>query len=140
MRQAFYASTAGYKLGNMFARMSILLLYLRIFSAGGFRRVVLAAIAANVAIGVGFTFADAFQCRPVSLFWNMWDGEHEGTCLSISTITWAHSVLNILLDVAALAMAAWMVKRLNMNAYKKASVIGMFVLGSALVSPTLLTR
>lgn len=121
----------------MFARMSILFFYLRIFSSSGFRWVVLAAIAANVAIGVGFTFADAFQCKPVSYFWNMWDGEHEGSCVSISTITWSHSVLNILLDIATLFMAVWMVKQLKMDLRRKLSVIAMFALGSAFVLPTL---
>ncbi|KAF7554087.1 hypothetical protein G7Z17_g3148 [Cylindrodendrum hubeiense] len=106
--KAFYASAAGYKLGNMFVRTSILCFYLRIFSNSGFRWVVIAAIMANVAIGVAFTLADAFQCKPISFFWNEWDGMHKGSCLSISTITWAHSILNILLDVATLAMLAIM--------------------------------
>lgn len=115
----------------MFARMSILFFYLRIFSSGKFRWAVIAAIAANIAIGVGFTIADAFQCRPVSYFWNQWDGEHDGWCLSIGSITWAHSILNILLDLATLGMACWVVKGLNMNVQKKISVVGMFALGSA---------
>jgi hypothetical protein len=124
----------------MFARMSILFFYLRIFNASEFRHVGYAAISSNIAIGVGFTLVDSFQCRPVSYFWNQWDGEHKGSCLSISTIAWAHSILNIILDLVTLGMAVWMVIRLKMMAKKKAAVIGMFVLGSACVPSIMIAR
>jgi hypothetical protein len=115
----------------MFARMSILCFYLRIFSTTGFRAVSIGAIVANIAIGVAFTLADAFQCQPISYFWDGWEGEHEGHCISIGTIAWVHSILNVILDVVTLGMAVWMVKGLNMKVQKKMTVIGMFLLGSA---------
>ncbi|KAH8883023.1 hypothetical protein GQ53DRAFT_664706, partial [Thozetella sp. PMI_491] len=137
--KSFYASTVGYKLGNMFTRMSVLCFYLRIFGSNtGFRRTTYGIIVVNICIGISFTIVDLLQCQPVSYVWNGWDGEHQGKCLSISVITWSHSILNIIMDVVTLGMAVWMVKGLKMKLRKKAAVIGMFVVGSAITLVTFL--
>lgn len=120
----------------MFTRMSVLCFYLRLFGTDDrFRYTIYGINAANIFIGISFVVIDLLQCRPVSYVWNGWDGEHEGSCISLSVITWTHSILNIILDVATLGMAIWMVKGLQMKLRRKAAVIGMLVLGSALVTP-----
>ncbi|KAI9147998.1 Satratoxin biosynthesis SC6 cluster protein [Paramyrothecium foliicola] len=135
----FYVSTVGYKLGNMFTRMSVLCFYLRLFSQDTkFRRTTYGIMIVNVCVGISFVVVDLTQCLPVSYVWNGWTGEHQGRCSSISAITLSHSVLNILLDAVTLAMAVWMVKGLQMRLRKKASVIGLFVLGSAITLVTFL--
>jgi hypothetical protein len=131
--QGFYFAAIGYKLGNAFTRTSILCFYLRIFGASSFRRVVHILIAINILIGVVFALVDALQCQPPSYFWDGWDGEHVGSCESLSVISWTHSILNVILDIVTLALAFWIVKGLEMQLRKKVAVIGMLTLGSALV-------
>ncbi|KAH6695539.1 hypothetical protein F5X68DRAFT_244238 [Plectosphaerella plurivora] len=129
---SFYIAAIGYKLGNAWARTSILCFYLRIFGTTHFRVAVLVLIALNLAVGFTFAMADALQCRPPSFFWKGWDGVHNGECVSLSAISWSHSVLNVVLDLAALGLAVWIVKGLGMRWMRKLTVIGMFVLGSAI--------
>ncbi|KAH7362582.1 hypothetical protein B0T11DRAFT_318237 [Plectosphaerella cucumerina] len=136
--KSFYIAAIGYKLANAWARTSLLFFYLRIFWASHFRLVVYALIVVNLCIGVAFALADSLQCRPPSFFWNGWDGPHNGECAPLSAISWAHSILNVFLDIATLGMAIWMVRRVDMRWRKKFTVIGMFVLGSAITLVSIL--
>ncbi|KAM0814176.1 hypothetical protein AB5N19_14179 [Seiridium cardinale] len=132
IEQCFFVSAVGYKLGNAATRASILCFYLRIFGQGGAHIAVLTCIMLTILIGLAFTLADILQCQPVWSFWEGWDGELSGRCGSLSAISWAHSIFNIVLDVVTLGLAFWMVHRLNMRWRRKATVIGMFLLGSAI--------
>ncbi|KAH6661215.1 hypothetical protein BKA67DRAFT_550497 [Truncatella angustata] len=130
--KCFFIAAVGYKLGNAATRISILCFYLRVFGTTSACRPIITFIVINAVIGVTFAIADTLQCQPVASFWDGWDGELSGKCDSLSAISWAHSILNIVLDVATLAIAFWMVNKLNMRWRKKAAVIGMFLLGSAI--------
>ncbi|KAH8193559.1 hypothetical protein TruAng_012275 [Truncatella angustata] len=132
--ECFFIAAVGYKLGNAATRISILCFYLRVFGTTSACRPIITFIVINAVIGVTFAIADTLQCQPVASFWDGWDGELSGKCDSLSAISWAHSILNIVLDVATLAIAFWMVNKLNMRWRKKAAVIGMFLLGSAFVN------
>ncbi|KAH7131152.1 hypothetical protein EDB81DRAFT_131332 [Dactylonectria macrodidyma] len=130
--KSFYIAAIGYKLANSGCRVSLLCFYLRIFGTSAFRRAVVALISLNVTIGITFALADALQCRPPAAFWRDWTREHGSRCASLSAISWSHAILNIIMDIATLAMAVWMVRGLKMRWRKKASVVGMFALGSAI--------
>ncbi|KAK9420556.1 hypothetical protein SUNI508_06296 [Seiridium unicorne] len=134
----FFISAVGYKLGNAATRASILCFYLRIFGQGSARITVLTCIILTILIGLAFTLADTLQCQPVWSFWEGWDGELSGRCGSLSAISWAHSIFNIVLDVVTLGLAFWMVHTLNMRWRRKATVIGMFLLGSAITLVSIL--
>ncbi|KAK6063686.1 CFEM domain-containing protein [Seiridium cupressi] len=99
LEQCFFISAVGYKLGNAATRASILCFYLRIFGQGSARITVLTCIILIILIGLAFTLADTLQCQPVWSFWEGWDGELSGRCGSLSAISWAHSIFNIVLDV-----------------------------------------
>ncbi|KAH6686948.1 hypothetical protein F5X68DRAFT_240413 [Plectosphaerella plurivora] len=136
--KSFYFAAIGYKLANAMARTSLLFFYLRIFWASDFRLIVYGLIVVNLSIGVAFAVADSLQCDPPSFFWNGWDGPHNGECHPLRTISWVHSILNVILDIATLGMAFWMVRRLDMRWRKKFTVIGMFTLGSAITIVSIL--
>jgi hypothetical protein len=138
--QCFFVSAVGYKLGNAATRVSLLCFYLRIFGKGAAYIVIWVCIALTIIVGIVFALADALQCKPARAFWEGWDGELWGQCGSLAAISWAHSILNIVMDVATLGLAFWIVHKLNMNWRKKIAVIAMFLLGSASVhSPPIRT-
>ncbi|KAI1840447.1 hypothetical protein JX266_013331 [Neoarthrinium moseri] len=130
--KCFFIAAVGYKLGNAATRVSLLCFYLRIFGKGSAQNTVMACIVLTIIIGITFALADALQCQPVWSFWEGWDGELSGHCGSLSAISWAHSIFNIVLDVATLGIAFWMVHKLHMRWKRKAAVIAMFLLGSAI--------
>ncbi|WZH45765.1 CFEM domain-containing protein [Fusarium acuminatum] len=67
-------------------KMSLLFFYLRIFSVGLAHKLLWGTIIFNALYGIIFVFLAAFQCNPISYFWTKWDGEHEGTCMTIVSI------------------------------------------------------
>jgi hypothetical protein len=110
-------------------KTSILFLYLRLFPDPKFRRVIWATQAFNLLLVGSFIVSDFFQCRPVSFFWESWDGEHEGRCFNINALAWAHSAINIALDFWMLYLPATQVWSLQMKVKKKIGVILMFGIG-----------
>jgi len=83
-------------------KISIVLLYLRIFPkevSNRFTYTCWAVIAGLTGYGIAFIVYFAFECRPISLFWTQWDGEHEGTCLPLQKAIYANSALNIFFDL-----------------------------------------
>ncbi|KAI4596329.1 hypothetical protein KJ359_005458 [Pestalotiopsis sp. 9143b] len=130
--KCFFVSAVGYKLGNGATRVSLLCFYMRIFEKGKAYLAIWVCIALTIIIGITFALADALQCTPSRAFWEGWDGELWGHCGSLGAISWAHSILNIVLDIATLTLAFWIVHKLNMNWKKKIAVICMFLLGSAI--------
>lgn len=115
-------------------KISICFLYLRLFPAEKFRRLVWATQVFNVCVLVTFTFSSAFQCRPLSYFWTGWDGEHSGSCNNINAAAWAHAGVNIVLDIWMLGLPASQVWKLNMPARKRFNILAMFGFGILYVS------
>ncbi|KAJ4393561.1 hypothetical protein N0V93_002773 [Gnomoniopsis smithogilvyi] len=127
--KVFFAFEAIYAFVLGVIKISICFLYLRIFPGHRFRVVVWATQVFNIALVFAFIVADVLQCRPLSYFWQGWDGEHEGYCLNLTAFVYSHAALNIALDVWMLALPASQIWQLNMNMKKKVGVIAMFGFG-----------
>ena len=100
--QYFYIDQYIYQVIIVLTKISIVLLYLRIFPisvSARFSYVSWAVIAALLAYGVGFLIYSGFQCAPVSYFWTQWDGEHEGHCNNFQLAVYINSGLNIFFDL-----------------------------------------
>jgi hypothetical protein len=83
-------------------KISIVLLYLRIFPksiSNRFTYICWAVVAGLTSYGLAFIVYFACECRPISLFWTQWDGEHPGTCLPLQTWIYVNSAFNILFDL-----------------------------------------
>ncbi|KAM0700884.1 hypothetical protein Q7P35_012606 [Cladosporium inversicolor] len=83
MFKYFYIDQYIYQVIIVLTKISIILLYLRIFPktvSPRFSYVSWVVIAALLAYCVGFLVYSGFQCAPISYFWTQWDGEHEGYC------------------------------------------------------------
>lgn len=110
-------------------KISILLFYLRIFPQTWFRYACFATMAACVGYGIAFLLVSVFQCQPIDLAWNHWDGEHSGKCNDINAQGWTSAALNVVLDVVVLALPMPVIAKLELNRRKKALVWLMFSTG-----------
>ncbi|KAL4918962.1 CFEM domain-containing protein [Aspergillus aurantiobrunneus] len=110
-------------------KCSILTLYFRLFPGRGMRISVFIALGITAAWAfIGF-FVLLFSCSPISYYWNKWDGEHEGKCISHNNILLAHSTINIVLDVGIMAIPMPTLFRLQMPLEKRLGVSVMFAVG-----------
>ncbi|KAH7000665.1 hypothetical protein EDB80DRAFT_780000 [Ilyonectria destructans] len=111
-------------------KLAMLFFYLRIFPSSGVRRLLWGTIIANTIYGISFVIAGIFQCNPISYFWNMWDGEHQGRCLNQNAIGWSNAAISIALDFWMLAIPLHQIRHLNLNWKRKVAVGSMFLIGS----------
>lgn len=127
--KVFFSYEAIYVLALAIIKISICFLYLRIFPSHRFRITVWATQVFNVLLVVSFVIADGLQCRPISYFWQGWDGEHVGYCVNLEAFVYSHAGINIALDVWMLALPASQIWHLNLSWKKKAGVTSMFGFG-----------
>ena len=104
-------------------------LYLRIFPGRAFKYTVYGVAIFNILIGIAFTFVLAFNCSPVSLVWEGWDGTKKGTCINSSKAVLVHAGLNIAMDVVIVLMPIRELMHLQMSTYKKVGTALMFCFG-----------
>ncbi|KAL2795836.1 hypothetical protein BJX66DRAFT_336543 [Aspergillus keveii] len=110
-------------------KISMLLLYLRLFPNAGIRATVFVALGLTVIWGTVSFFVLLFSCWPISYYWNEWDGEHEGRCISHNNILLAHSTINIILDVGVICIPMPTLWNLHMPLEKRLGVCIMFAVG-----------
>ncbi|KAL4962798.1 CFEM domain-containing protein [Aspergillus stella-maris] len=112
-------------------KCSILMLYLRLFPNRGLRIATFVTLGATLLWGFVAFWVLLFSCKPIHYYWNEWDGEHQGTCLSHNNILVAHSTINIILDVVVLVLPVPVLLKLQMPLKKRIGVVAMFVVGIA---------
>ncbi|KAL3485491.1 hypothetical protein BJX62DRAFT_38238 [Aspergillus germanicus] len=110
-------------------KVSMLLLFLRLFPDENFRRATYIVLAFTICWGLGIFFANVFSCQPISYFWHMWDGEHEGKCISHAHLLWSHAIINILLDVVIIGLPLSTLVKLKLTLGKKVGICSMFAVG-----------
>lgn len=110
-------------------KISILCFYLKVFPGRQFRYIVYFLIFANATYIVSFDFLLAFQCNPIAGAWLSWDGAFQSKCISINVLGWTAAAVNILLDVAVIALPLPELFRLSMSLRKKIQIILMFAVG-----------
>ncbi|BCS24862.1 CFEM domain-containing protein [Aspergillus puulaauensis] len=110
-------------------KISILCLYLNIFPNRGVRIATYIMLAISLVWAIVSFFVLLFSCSPISYYWDMWDGEHTGKCMSHDKILVAHSVSNIVLDVLIVAIPMPTLATLHMPLEKRLGVCVMFAVG-----------
>ncbi|KAM0551364.1 hypothetical protein ACHAPJ_008473 [Fusarium lateritium] len=110
-------------------KLSLLFFYLRIFPTPAVRRLLWSTVAFTCVFGLVFVFVAIFQCRPISYFWEKWDGEHIGQCANINAVTWSNAAINIALDIWILGIPLSQLRDLNLDWRKKIGVGMMFSVG-----------
>lgn len=110
-------------------KISILLLYLRLFPNEEFRRLAKVGLVICTVAGMSFLCASIFQCFPVSFNWTFWDGEHTGKCTNIVVQGWAGMIINIVADIAVLILPLPTIWNLNLVLEKRLNTMAMFGVG-----------
>lgn len=111
------------------AKISILLLYRRIFATASFRKAVLKVGGAVLAWAVAAILALIFQCHPISGLWNP-DLTFSNQCFNLSMYYSSVSGSNMALDIVVLCLPLWMVWHLKLDAAQKVMLSGLFALGA----------
>ncbi|KAK0621961.1 hypothetical protein B0T17DRAFT_642347 [Bombardia bombarda] len=111
-------------------KMSLLFMYLQIFPERAVQRLLWGTIAFNAVFALVIELLFIFQCRPIPYAWLGWDGESEGTCISVNAIGWASGIISVILDIWMLAIPLWQIKKLKMHWKKKAVAGLMFMVGT----------
>ncbi|EME85272.1 uncharacterized protein MYCFIDRAFT_83369 [Pseudocercospora fijiensis CIRAD86] len=110
-------------------KIALLLTYLRFFSVPRFRQLVYIMIGVNVCYMLAFMLGSAFQCKPISMTWNRWDGEHKGTCVSFNGLGWTSAICNIVIDLIVIGMPMPLLWTMKLDNKKKFMVMLMFGVG-----------
>ena len=117
----YYPSLLGYK-------MSILFLYLRIFSVS---KVYRCCIWLVMFITCGYIFSNfwtqMFMCQPIAKYWRP---EIPGHCISLTTIIYLFTSLNFITDLLIFVLPLPMIWRMHLSLKDKAAVSMIFILGS----------
>lgn len=126
--QLFYIAQIFYKLTMNLTKISILLLYMRIFAVfTWFRWIVRALIGIVTAYMIAAFFASVFQCTPVQ---RAWDKSIPGSCISIEMNWYANAGFSIATDTIILLLPITPILSLKLPAGEKVAVLGVFVLGA----------
>jgi len=131
--QIFWFEQYIYQVIVVLTKISIVLLYLRIFPkevSRNFTYTCYGVIAALTAYGVAMCIFFGMQCRPVSYFWKQWDGEHEGTCINFQLGTYIGSGINILFDLVVFFLPVPKLVKLQVrDTRRKVGVVVTFLVG-----------
>ena len=114
-------------------KLSILLLYRRIFYTGAyktFKTINNIVIGVNIAWGLAFVFALAFQCKPPSNFWTKFELEYTAYCVDVQSLYLASGISDLILDIIVISLPIPLILRLQMPNKDKLAVAGMFLLSS----------
>ena len=117
-----------YSLAVAFPKLSILALYLRIFTEKRYRisTWVLAAIISGTAVTVSLTAV--FQCSPVPYAWDK--SISGGNCIDVASFYIYISIPNVITDVAILLLPLPMIFKLHTNQSQKVGLSIVFLLGT----------
>ncbi|KAL8806417.1 MAG: hypothetical protein Q9182_001332 [Xanthomendoza sp. 2 TL-2023] len=126
--KALMASYVTYSLTITCSKVSILLLYRRIFSTRRFRQAT--TIVGSLCVGwcIAAIVADIFQCRPIHA---AFDPEKLFTdrCMNLQAYYRGVTASNLVLDLVVLSMPLCMVWKLTLDTKQKISLSGIFLLG-----------
>ncbi|KAK4159494.1 hypothetical protein QBC43DRAFT_221924, partial [Cladorrhinum sp. PSN259] len=124
----FYAESMVYMLLLMASKISILLVYRRIFPARRFRYAVNLLSAFFACHGILYILLTAIQCLPVYSIWNRYVTSRK--CLDATAISYSNGALSILEDVAILLLPVPQVWRLQIDRRRRLAVLAVFSIGS----------
>ncbi|OAQ68777.1 hypothetical protein VFPPC_04966 [Pochonia chlamydosporia 170] len=123
----FFIAQTPYKVAVWLNKLSVILLYLRIFISRSFRisaYVVMGIVTASSIGGIGATI---WQCVPISA---AWDKTVKATCIDSDKFWVAYAVMNVLTDAMVLALPIPSILQLQLSWKNRIMLCCMFLLGS----------
>lgn len=107
-------------------KTSILLLYRRIFPQRWLKWTLVGLGAFIIAYSVALVIADIFQCTPVD---SLWGASPKKYCINFPLLIKISGVINILTDVAILAVPVMPLWSLKLSAARRRLLLLMFLIG-----------
>ena len=124
--QASYAYIVLYRPSIAAVKISVLLLYRRIFPQKRFRTLLYWYGGFVLVYTTIFATLDIFHCSPVDRAWSTLE---KSSCLSMNTIWVIGGSLNAVTDIAALCLPMPLLWHLQVTKEKRLELIGVFLLG-----------
>lgn len=133
-RQTIYGSTLFainfiWTIAMPLIKLSILLLYIRIFGRLRYIRIIFYVVCIFMALwAIAVVLILCLQCRPIELIWNK--RIQGGSCINSNIFYLVSSIPDAITDVILLLLPLPAIWRLHNTIWQKAILTGMFVLGS----------
>ncbi|CCF37047.1 integral membrane protein [Colletotrichum higginsianum] len=125
--QMFYVAQILYILVQVFAKVAIVMLYLRVFTTPWFKWACWAFVAFMFGHGAIFSLLIVFQCIPVAA---VWDRFLSSRCLNVNAVGWAGAVLSIIEDIVLMILPIPELMKLQITGRKRTGVGIMFSIAS----------
>lgn len=141
--QYFWVEQFIYQLIIVLTKISIVLLYLRIFPkevSTRFANTCHAIIIALSVYGAAFIVSFFFQCRPINLFWHQWDGEHDGSCAQNQVSFYVNSAFNITFDLIVFILPVPKLMKLSVQDSRPKVAVGVIFLVGLFVTVCSMVR
>ncbi|GJD00994.1 integral membrane protein [Colletotrichum higginsianum] len=116
-----------YILVQVFAKVAIVMLYLRVFTTPWFKWACWAFVAFMFGHGAIFSLLIVFQCIPVAA---VWDRFLSSRCLNVNAVGWAGAVLSIIEDIVLMILPIPELMKLQITGRKRTGVGIMFSIAS----------
>ncbi|KAL3474870.1 hypothetical protein BJX99DRAFT_259958 [Aspergillus californicus] len=114
-------------------KLSVLAFYYRIFPVPWFRRITWTLVVMSITWAAVILVVFIMQCRPIHVFWHVelqFTLSGRPKCINTVKMLFCLEISNMALDLSILASPIRIVQGLQLPTVKKASVIGIFLLGS----------
>ncbi|KAF2736980.1 hypothetical protein EJ04DRAFT_550958 [Polyplosphaeria fusca] len=112
-------------------KMSILMFYRRIFLVTtGYKQISLILILLSTALFISSQIAELLICQPIEAYWNRLK---PGKCLNFGVLYLSTGIIDLLLDIAILALPIRMALKLHLPLRTRFAVAGIFALGGFVV-------
>ncbi|KAI1110047.1 hypothetical protein F5Y14DRAFT_384680 [Nemania sp. NC0429] len=123
LAKLIYTASIVWLLGIVFAKLSMLCLYIRIFTLRKFQWKAYAAIGLTVAYGITFLGIFIMRCSPISAFWNPQPGYW---CRGMYTNEFTSVSFSLVIDLAIILLPMPLLWGLQMNLTKRLALTAMF--------------
>ncbi|THZ29490.1 hypothetical protein D6C89_01993 [Aureobasidium pullulans] len=117
-----------YSISMLFIKMSILMLYRRLFPINNFKYLWWGCLFCTVGYGLGAIFSSLFACVPVRANWDL--TVEADRCIDKKAFYIGNGVMNIITDLMILALPIPIVWRLSLELRQKIILSVVFTLGS----------
>lgn len=119
---------AVYSLSVTAAKLSLLILYLRLSPDRWFRAVTMSLIGFASAYALAYLFLIIFSCSPVQASWDL-SARTGATCINKNIVYLVLSATNIIMDIVCLVLPLKIIIPLQMAWRQKISLILLFATG-----------
>ncbi|KIN03320.1 hypothetical protein OIDMADRAFT_116962, partial [Oidiodendron maius Zn] len=127
LRLLYYVCQILYSYVQPITKISILLLYFRIFPNRRFRIVVIVSLAWMICHLIAFILAVVLQCLPIKSLWNL---RMNGKCTEFEASIYAGAGLSIFEDLVIITLPIFVLKDISLTTKKKIALCLLFALGS----------